>query len=184
MKGERKMKRFVSGLLVGFLLAIPAFAAADQISMVGKKVQVEYPVIVDGERLSVNAVAIDGTSYAPLRAVGEAIGYDVKFQNKTVVFESKTERKEGEQVQTQTPAETPAQPAQEPEFYYTLDNIDEAIAGQETGIKAIEMSINMLMSSGGSPEKIEELRQKKREAEELLERLKRFKEQLQAQQQR
>jgi len=46
------------------------------------------------------------------------------------------------------------------------------------------MSINMLMSSGGSPEKIEELRQKKREAEELLERLKRFKEQLQAQQQK
>ena len=181
------MKKFMAGLLVGFLLTIPAYAIAEQASMVGKKVQTEYPVFVDGKKLNVKAIAIDGTSYAPLRAIGEAIGYDVKFQDKTVVFTmipKKSEgssSEEGEPVGTQI---TPTTTTQEPEFPYTLENIDIAIESKEIEIGALEMSINMFVSSGGSPEKIEELRQKKREAEELLERLKRFKEQLQAQQQK
>lgn len=84
------MRKYVIGFVVGVLCAsvAPAFGAVN--SLVGKKVSGEYTVQVDGATLPSKSVAIDGTTYAPLRAIGEAIGYDVSFENKIVVFSKKT----------------------------------------------------------------------------------------------
>lgn len=75
------MKKFILGLLVGVTLTAAGSAYADDIveSVVGKTVQGEYFVTIDGKQLGVKAAVLDGTSYAPLRAVGEAIGRDVSF---------------------------------------------------------------------------------------------------------
>lgn len=172
------MKKFVSGLLVGFLLALPAFAAAEQFSMVGKKVQVEYPVFIDGEQLPVNAIAIDGTSYAPLRVVGEAIGYDVSFKNKKVIFESKAEQKEGGGVEENN---HPAPQDQETKHPYTLENVDMAISGKESEINALLMMIGGAEDVGQPQERIDELRSRLAQAQQELEELKRIKAELEAQ---
>ena len=80
------MKKFVSGLLIGFLLAIPTYAIAEQTSMIGKTIESEYPVIIDGKELEVPAIVVDGRSFAPVRAIGEAMGLNVSFENQTVIL--------------------------------------------------------------------------------------------------
>jgi len=170
------MKKFVLGLLIGFLLAAPAFAFAEQVSMVGKKVQTEYPVIVDGKELEVKAIAIDGTSYAPLRVIGQAVGYDVSFKDKTVIFTSKSE--EGERMETQTSSVPPTTP----EYQYTLENIDMAISGKESEINALLMGIGMAESVGQPQEKIDELKAQLTRTQQELEQLRQIKAELEAQQ--
>jgi len=93
------MRKFLLGLLVGLMIAVAAPAYGAVSSLVGKYVQGEYPVKVDGSPLANKSIAIDGTTYAPLRAIGEAIGYDVTFQDKTVVF---TKRVGVQKVETNT----------------------------------------------------------------------------------
>ena len=174
------MKKFVLGLLIGFLLAAPAFAFAEQVSMVGKKVQTEYPVIVDGKELEVKAIAIDGTSYAPLRVIGQAVGYDVSFKDKTVIFTSKSE--EGERMETQTPSVPTTTPEeQRREYQYTLENIDMAISGKESEINALLMGIGMAESVGQPQEKIDELKAQLTRTQQELERLRQIKAELEAQ---
>lgn len=85
------MRKYLVGALAGFLLTLPFYAFGSQIStMIGKKIQTEYDVLVNGKQLSVKAVAFDGTSYSPNRAIADALGMDIKLENKTVVFTSKT----------------------------------------------------------------------------------------------
>jgi hypothetical protein len=107
--GIYNMRKYVIGFLVGVLCAsvAPAYGAVS--SLVGKKVSGEYTVKVDGTTLSNKSVAIDGTTYAPLRAIGDATGYDVSFENKTVVFTKKeSESKGSDQVTNdQTTTENP-----------------------------------------------------------------------------
>lgn len=83
------MRKYIVGFIVGLLFAsaFPVYGAVT--STVGKKVEVEYPVIVDGKQLDKKAVAIDGVSYTPNSLLGSAAGYDVAFENKTVVFSRK-----------------------------------------------------------------------------------------------
>jgi len=179
------MKKFVSGVLVGFLLAVPAFAVAEQVTMIGKTVQNEYPVIVDGRQLEVNAVAIDGKSYVPIRAVGEATGRKVEFRDKKVILTKiETEQpssEEGGQVEVQTPSMPSTTPiTKQPN--YTLENIDEFISGKQGEINALLMMIGMAESGGQPQEKIDELKAKLSQAQQELERLRQIKAELEAQQ--
>lgn len=81
------MRKYIIGGLVGFLLAVPFTTVGAQVStMLGKKVQNEFTVIIDGKRLEKKALAVDGSSYAPLRVIAEAIGYDIAFTNNTVIM--------------------------------------------------------------------------------------------------
>lgn len=75
------MKKFVLGVLVGVVIASCGSAYADDVidSIVGKQVQGSFPVKVDGKQLSSSAAVIDGTSYLPVRAVGEALNKEVTF---------------------------------------------------------------------------------------------------------
>lgn len=74
------MKKFVMGLIVGIAITASATAFADEIeSIIGKTVEGQFPVKIDGVTLDKQAAVIDGTSYLPVRAIGEAIGRDVSF---------------------------------------------------------------------------------------------------------
>ena len=89
------MRKFLLGLLLGIMIAVAAPAYGAVSSFVGKSVQGEYLVKVDGSPLVKKSIAIDGTTYAPLRAIGEAVGYDVDFVDKTVVFTKKSDSSKG-----------------------------------------------------------------------------------------
>ncbi|KIL39658.1 hypothetical protein SD70_18625 [Gordoniibacillus kamchatkensis] len=74
------MKRYITGGIAGFLIATAASAhAADVVSLVGKTIQGAFPIQIDGKPLDAPAIVVDGTSYLPVRAFGEATGYDVSF---------------------------------------------------------------------------------------------------------
>ncbi|MEK8206773.1 hypothetical protein NST41_14365 [Paenibacillus sp. FSL L8-0696] len=102
------MKKAVAGFLAGIVFMIGAQAFGDSISKIGKKIQTEYSVTVDGKKLTVPAIAVDGTSYAPVRAIGEATGYDVTVSGKSISLdkESATVAPTNESSQTATPQPT------------------------------------------------------------------------------
>lgn len=74
------MRKYLIGILIGAALMFSASAyAADITSLIGKTVQGVFPVKVNGGLLPKTAIVIDGTSYLPVRSIGDAIGYDVSF---------------------------------------------------------------------------------------------------------
>ncbi|KIL35180.1 hypothetical protein SD71_16285 [Cohnella kolymensis] len=83
------MKKIVISFLSGALLMFSGQALAGPISNIGKKIEAEYVVIVDGKELDSKAIASSGTTYTPNRAIADAIGYDVKFENQTVIYTKK-----------------------------------------------------------------------------------------------
>jgi hypothetical protein len=85
------MKNLVIGIIIGALLIFSGQAVAGSISKVGKKVQAEYPITVDGKVLEAKALAIDGQTTTPNRALADAVGYDVAFVNKEVIFTKKVD---------------------------------------------------------------------------------------------
>lgn len=85
------MKKIVFGILVGLCIALPIQVISD--NMVGKTVEVEVPVKVNGEYLLVNAIGIEGTTYAPVRALAESVTADVYWDGEAreVIIETKKE---------------------------------------------------------------------------------------------
>lgn len=95
------MKKYAGYLLagmIGFVIAIPATSFGAQIqSMVGKKIQAEYSVEVYGKTLPVKSIVIGGTSYTPNRALADAIGADVRLEDKKVIFTKGAQQVDSEQ---------------------------------------------------------------------------------------
>jgi len=84
IKDVNDVKRFVFGLLIGFGLAFAFSAQAEEVkNFVGLKIQTQYQVTVDGEVIEHPAIAVNGVSYLPTRAIAEMAGYDVYFNSKT-----------------------------------------------------------------------------------------------------
>jgi hypothetical protein len=76
----KKLSILMLGTIIGAALAITTSAYADNItSLIGRTIQGEFPVTIEGKELSKKALVIDGTSYVPLRAFGDAIGYNSTF---------------------------------------------------------------------------------------------------------
>lgn len=73
------MKKYVAGLMFLALILLPIHALSD--NMIGKKIEVEVPVKLNGEYLNVNAIGVNGTTYLPVRAAFEAVGGDVKWDD-------------------------------------------------------------------------------------------------------
>jgi hypothetical protein len=84
------MKKLLTGVLAGTLLltGVTAFAATN--SLVGQKVQGLFTVEQNGEKIA-DAVIINGTAYAPVRAVSEAAGVDLKVEGKKIIMSDSSE---------------------------------------------------------------------------------------------
>jgi len=80
------MRNFALGFVVAALLfcAFPVYGAVS--SLVGKEIDGEYAVVVNGVELQEKAIVVDGKSFTPNRAIGDAVGYDVSFQNGKIFF--------------------------------------------------------------------------------------------------
>jgi hypothetical protein len=86
------MRKYVIGFIIGVFLTLPTAIFADEVSNVGKRIAAEVPVILNGKELPVKAVAFDGTSYAPVRVIAEALGLEVDFQDRKVILTSRIKR--------------------------------------------------------------------------------------------
>lgn len=56
-----------------------AIASTTIVNMIGKTIQGQFPVSVDGVTLTNPAIVVDGTSFLPVRQFGETVGYAVYF---------------------------------------------------------------------------------------------------------
>lgn len=83
------MRKFVTGLLVGIIIMLPVHAVAD--SMIGKRIEFTAPVKLDGEYLSVEAIGLEGRTYAPVRLLAESLGKDVDWIDGEVIIETPIE---------------------------------------------------------------------------------------------
>ena len=98
------MKKKVIGAIAGALLLTSVTVFADSASLVGKKVQGLFTVEQNGKKVA-DAVIIDGVAYAPVRAVSEAAGVELKVEGKKIIM-SESETTIAEPVSTAIPEPT------------------------------------------------------------------------------
>jgi hypothetical protein len=87
------MKKIISGILIGISLSLGVTAYADDIvSLIGKKVDGSFPLIINNVRADKDVLVIDGTSYLPVKSAAALFGYEVSFNaNLMVVLNKKVE---------------------------------------------------------------------------------------------
>ncbi|MEK3867019.1 MULTISPECIES: hypothetical protein [Paenibacillus] len=78
------MKKFISGIIIGGLIfgAVPALASS---GLVGQKVQGIFSIEKSGNKIA-EAVVINGSAYAPVRALAEATGTKLTVEGKKIIM--------------------------------------------------------------------------------------------------
>lgn len=79
------MRKYILGGLIGFCLSFAVGAHAEVINMIGKVVDGEFDLTINNQKMEYKAITIDGTTYAPVRMLGEATGHIVRFDSETGV---------------------------------------------------------------------------------------------------
>lgn len=127
------MKKYIVGFLAGTVFAVSATAFADTIpSLIGKKVQAQYTVEVNGKVLK--TVVVDGSNYAPVRALGEAVGYEAASEGKKVVL---SEVKAVDEIKT-----LPSSSYTKEQFETEISYYENLIKGNEEALERIKKSIS------------------------------------------
>ena len=74
------MKRLVAGLLIGLLLGLSVAAYAGDVL---EAVVASFPILVNGKAFTTDKpiVTINGSTYMPLRAIGDALGVKVNWNS-------------------------------------------------------------------------------------------------------
>jgi hypothetical protein len=81
----KKWTYLLSGIVIGAIVATSGSAFAAQVkSLIGQKVTGEYTVIVNGKTLQDKGAVIAGRTNAPVRAIADAIGAELKVEGKTI----------------------------------------------------------------------------------------------------
>lgn len=146
------MKKIVAGFLAGALFTIGAGAFADEIqSLVGKKIQGETAVLVNGKSID-KAIVVEGKSYAPVRSIGEAAGMKVQYGNEGIVLsDESTKEIKPDPVTTEPITETKEPKKINKETPLTLDQLNNAIKENQSQIEILNASIKnqqVLIDSG------------------------------------
>jgi len=94
------MKKFISGVIVGALIMVSPQVYGAASSIIGKKIDGELVVKIDGKQAG-KAAVVDGKSYLPVRDVANELGLKIKVENKEVVITSTSEDKIAEEVKKQ-----------------------------------------------------------------------------------
>jgi len=95
-------------------MATTLSAHAEEVtSLIGKTIQGAFPIQLEGKTLNNPAIVVDGTSYLPVRAFGEATGYEVSFDADLGISLKKKADVPSQPTPPPTPAPstTPAPPA-------------------------------------------------------------------------
>lgn len=85
----KKWTYIVGGFALGLVVALTTNTAYGAVqSLVGKKVTGEMTVIVNGTKLQDKGAVIEGKTNAPVRALIDALGADLKVDGKTIYVTS------------------------------------------------------------------------------------------------
>lgn len=84
------MKKRILGVVVTALLLGSSIGYAASSSLIGAKVTGIFTIEQDGNKIA-DAVVINGSTYAPVRAISEATNTELKVEGKTIMVESKQE---------------------------------------------------------------------------------------------
>lgn len=79
------MKKFISGVIVGAVLMTGASTFAASSSLIGQKVQGLFSIEKAGVKVA-DAVIINGSAYAPVRAVADATGTSLAVEGKKITM--------------------------------------------------------------------------------------------------
>lgn len=113
------MKKYIIGGIAGFFLATTLSAHAEELtSLIGKTIQGAFPFQIEGKTIGTPAIVVDGTSYLPVRAFGEATGYDVSFDADLGISLKKKEEKPPLPSPTPSPSSTPGAVEGDPKSGY------------------------------------------------------------------
>jgi len=85
------MKKFILGAICGALIFGGTSVLADSLSLVGKTVDGEVPVYYNDEPLVAKAITVEGTSYLPVRTIGNTLGADILYKDGAVYVEKQNE---------------------------------------------------------------------------------------------
>lgn len=135
------MRKYVIGFVVGLLLSVGTTALADGVGNVGKRIEVEVPVVLNGEELPVKAVAFEGTSYLPVRAVGESLGLEVEYKDGVIYLAGGTVQNVAEEVKR----------------LLRIEEVEKEIARYEEAIKNLENEIVMIREMYSGSEYFEKI---------------------------
>lgn len=80
------MKKVVIAFVAGALLMASGQVLADSVSKIGKKIDGEAKVVINGKQLS-NAVISEGKSYAPVRDIAEALGASASYTKGVITIQ-------------------------------------------------------------------------------------------------
>lgn len=86
----KKRTYLIIGIVIGAVISSSSSAIADSVNnLIGKKVDGLAVVVLDGKELGAPVALIEGTSYAPIRAIGEAVGREVEWRGGKVMLNTK-----------------------------------------------------------------------------------------------
>lgn len=180
------MRKYVVGIIIGALLAFAGQTAADSVSKIGKKVQGEVVVKVDGVPLEAKGLIVDGQTTVPARALADASGYDVAFQNKEVLLTKKevetTVHNVPELEQEPQIGLDDIPPIVDPGPEYTIETVTNAINGVNKELVFTKVNLKLAEDGNYAPEDILRIRNSVQELEAKLERLEGIKSELEAKQ--
>jgi len=81
------MRKVIVSFVAGILVAIGTSAAyAEVTSMIGKRVDGQFPLKIGGELSEIPAITIEGVSYIPLRAAGDLLGAKVSWLDGEIIM--------------------------------------------------------------------------------------------------
>jgi hypothetical protein len=159
------MKKFIFGLLVGMALMVTGNVfAADIQSLIGKTIQGQFGVTVDGKSLDMPAIVVDGTSFLPVRSFGESVGYAVYFDTEGAIrLEKQAQLSAGYKAaeQAQWEKDRAASQKQSEDLKVKLTDIEAKIKAENEAVEAQKKKFNDQLESD---KMIEAERQKKIDA--------------------
>ncbi|MEK8128350.1 hypothetical protein WMW72_10590 [Paenibacillus filicis] len=85
------MRKYIIGFVIGIGVSSAFGASAAVEGIIGKAIEGTAAVKIEGKKLDKESIIVDGSSYAPVRAIGEALGLDVGFKNGEVILDKKKE---------------------------------------------------------------------------------------------
>jgi hypothetical protein len=132
------MRKYIIGMFIGVALTISTSVfAEDVITLIGQKIQGEFPVKINGEQLEKPAIVINGTSYLPNRAIADALGMDIKFDADLGI---ELTNKEVTMVAQETTLSAMTEPAVT-EIVYTADTIEAKIITYQVTVDNLNYTI-------------------------------------------
>lgn len=162
IKGGDIMRKYIIGGLIGAALATSFNASAAVESIIGKTVESTAAVKLNGQKLEKDSIIVDGSSYAPVRVIGESLGLAVDFKNNEIVLEKKPKEEAKVTDPVSQAQKEPAKPAK------TLLQVNDQIDFQKNEIWVIKAGIESFKSDDPRlPELKERLKKYEDELAEL-----------------